>query len=327
VIEAVLLNLLATAIWELGLDPLLRPQTRLEAPHPSSDEARDRYHDAVRIAIEGLSALETGGSLGEADVAELLGSAEVRALIRSMYLFRLDTSTGAPPAAQQDFERMASAAGAAPADGELIFQTLLTAVENSLDAALAEGVLSAHEARSAARHHVAVDHLTALDRKLDLLRQGSAPSQPDVSRVEQHLCDEAIARHGTITPPDFYASPRVAIDRLYVPPHLISPKHSEEDEPPRLAASDWTATISRSVILGNPGGGKSTLAKKLCSALADKEPGWQVRGRWLTPVLVVLRDYATAKRDRGHSIAGSIEALASSSYQIEERPTRSVLAS
>ena len=76
----------------------------------------------------------------------------------------------------------------------------------------------------------------------------------------------------------------------------------------------FASLIDRTVLLGDPGGGKSTLSTKLCHgcAVSETKPSC-----FTFPVLVILRDYAVAKRGHGHSIIDFIEATANSTYQVE----------
>jgi nucleoside-triphosphatase THEP1 len=49
--------------------------------------------------------------------------------------------------------------------------------------------------------------------------------------------------------------------------------------------------IARTVVLGNPGGGKTTLAQKPVHLLTTRPDDPHVAGRRLTPLFVTLRDY------------------------------------
>lgn len=81
--------------------------------------------------------------------------------------------------------------------------------------------------------------------------------------------------------------------------------------------------LFRAVVLGNPGSGKSTLASRICSSLAKHSSNRALGGRRITPILVVLRDYGSAKKDRGLSILQFLEELVRSTYQIPP-PNRAI---
>ncbi len=79
-------------------------------------------------------------------------------------------------------------------------------------------------------------------------------------------------------------------------------KPAEDEKPVPITALEATAAVSRLVVLGRPGGGKSTLVNHLATQLAkrqlgleageDKLPGWPPDTRSL-PVRVILRRFAS----------------------------------
>jgi hypothetical protein len=81
--------------------------------------------------------------------------------------------------------------------------------------------------------------------------------------------------------------------------------------------SDFLSGIYRAVLLGNPGGGKSTFTLKLCHVLATCYLERLFAGREVTPILVVLRDYGAKKKELNCSILQFIETTANSDYQIQ----------
>src|SRR5712692_7645203 len=73
----------------------------------------------------------------------------------------------------------------------------------------------------------------------------------------------------------------------------------------------------RAVILGNPGGGKSTLAHKLCYDLTTHYAERIFSGRKnITPIMVVLRDYGPEKKNHNCSILEFIQARAKADFQL-----------
>jgi NACHT domain len=76
------------------------------------------------------------------------------------------------------------------------------------------------------------------------------------------------------------------------------------------------STLHRTVILGNPGGGKSTFAQKVTFELAKHYQQRKVGARQLTPSLVILRDYAASRKERKISIREYLELCSSSDYQL-----------
>jgi hypothetical protein len=117
-----------------------------------------------------------------------------------------------------------------------------------------------------------------------------------------------------LKPQSIHESPSVPIGDLYVEPWVtpISDKGSEACSRDILLASS-----RRSVLLGNPGGGKSTLAAKLChdicaGALDQSNPD--------NPELaaqVILRDYAQYQKINPCSIVDYLEVHSKTEYQID----------
>lgn len=131
-------------------------------------------------------------------------------------------------------------------------------------------------------------------------------------------------RHGYITPPDFDAAKKLPINRIYVDPSFLSGsahKGASLPTPPPpppqpLALSEFLSTVQRTVVLGNPGAGKSTLSLKTCHELATRYSERLIGGRRLTPILVILRDYGGEKKTRSCSILQFVELTANSLYQV-----------
>lgn len=99
------------------------------------------------------------------------------------------------------------------------------------------------------------------------------------------------------------------------PSFLRTPTKKEADPSP-LKASDFLSEIHRAVLLGNPGGGKSTFTSKLCYDLATRHSERIFARRRVTPILVILRDYGAEKKATKCSILQFIEQTANSKYQI-----------
>jgi hypothetical protein len=111
------------------------------------------------------------------------------------------------------------------------------------------------------------------------------------------------AAHGYIEPPDFERKRKVPIGDLFV-----SPQVAARDESHASPVRDiWTLAdaIDRTVLLGDPGGGKSTA----CNVIA-------LRAKGLVPFVVVLRTFV----DDEQSVVGHIESRLSAHYQCPAPP-------
>jgi hypothetical protein len=182
-----------------------------------------------------------------------------------------------------------------------------------LNQAIHEGSLAAHDTRSAMRHQMILDHVRAVERKVDLLSAG-ATVLGDYDAFETQLRGEISARTSYITPPDFHRATRVPIDQLYVTPSLTD--HDRTGIETHVEYRQWLGRVGRCVVLGDPGAGKSTLARKLCHDVATNYAGDLMEGRLLTPGIIILRDYSAAKETHPHSFRQYLEAQAQSHYQL-----------
>ncbi|WP_261987229.1 NACHT domain-containing protein [Actinomadura sp. HBU206391] len=116
-----------------------------------------------------------------------------------------------------------------------------------------------------------------------------------------------ISEHGFIEPPDFERRRRVPIDEIYVPPSILAEPDAKSGINDPIDIWEFGRQVDRSVLLGDPGGGKSTASSVLIHGFA-KDPSAPI------PLLVVLREYA---RDDppSHSIVGYLEHRLETHYQ------------
>jgi hypothetical protein len=107
----------------------------------------------------------------------------------------------------------------------------------------------------------------------------------------------------------------ISFDLLYVAPNLrlISTRSKAVTEAV-LSPGDALSVSYRSVILGNPGAGKSTFATKLCHDLWTK-PLTQYGSRNLVPILIVLKDYAAQANEKPQSFIEYVEGRCKVEFQ------------
>jgi hypothetical protein len=98
--------------------------------------------------------------------------------------------------------------------------------------------------------------------------------------------------HGKLQPPDFDRRRLVPIDDIYVSARIFESFPPERrtvspySQPDPLTVDDLAARLDRTVLLGDPGGGKTTAAKVLMVQISSRTDR--------VPLLVTLREYATA---------------------------------
>ncbi len=123
-----------------------------------------------------------------------------------------------------------------------------------------------------------------------------------------------VTRHGELEPPDFDRRRRVPIADIYVPTIITEdppPGRASVTRPiaqPALDVYRLAGRLDRSVLLGDPGGGKTTAANVLMHYFAS-DPQRRV------PFLVTLRDYAS-DRSPQRSVVEYIEDVLKTFYQI-----------
>jgi len=233
--------------------------------------------------------------------------------VRDVFAFRLDDSEPA-----LDEIRVAFAAEwtlhleqegvISDFDIDAFFNILTDHCNILLDCAIAEQVLSAHEAQSAARHKVVLGRLDALSRQL---AAASKAKSGDVSGRVTSLRRAISQRYSMIQPPSVSGRRRVALDELYVTPAFRSRNGFGRTDLPNLLG-----TLSRVVILGDPGAGKSTLGAKFSALLTADGPTPTVMGREVLPWPVELRKYAANNENLTTPLLEYFAAWAKGSYSV-----------
>jgi len=154
--------------------------------------------------------------------------------------------------------------------------------------------------------------LGAIERQVAALADPAARTQAEAEFLGRYR-RQAHLRHGFLTPPDFDRRRRVPVADIYVPTRVGEEDQSErmgltqETEPASLKVWDLVGRFDRTVLLGDPGGGKTTAANVLTDHFAC-DAGRRV------PFLVTLREYA-AKAPIEWSVAEHVEHNLKTLYQ------------
>lgn len=284
----------------------------------------------ARILQKATASVARSAQFGDEHQVEklriFLVSPDVDAIVRQIYASQLSTEkSGYRESIRTEFLTSLSLRLGEPEQSlkdlaEHLFDALLKGCERALAIAIDKGILSAHEAKSAARHRLVLDELAAIKKNLALLTSPHKPNVQAILEFEEKYRQQVGGRHGHITPPHFDAARKLPIDDLYVPLDFVRPPRKRDEEPALLKTPDFLSVIYRAVLLGNPGGGKSTFTFKLCHDLATYYSERLFAGRQVTPILAVLREYGAEKKARNCSILQFIEITANSKYQVPPPP-------
>jgi NACHT domain len=306
---------LTTAIGVLG------PRIAAAAAKPRGRRADDlsiaRWFETYRITAEFPDLPDLSPSLAER-LADLLRGDDTQAALQELLAARLtDTDDAEAVRAREAFCLTLSTADPAvsqfgPPLAEFYddqISSLVARLEAAEPTMLAQIRSEAMSARMIAILRAIERHTAALNARPNLRTEASF-----LASYRSHVLDQ----HGKLEPPDFDRRRRVPIFDIYVPPVIYEEIPSErivvsvEGNPPTLTVWDLVGRLDRSVLLGDPGGGKTTASTVLMHHFSSN-PERRV------PFLVTLRNYA-AKDPPIRSVVGFIEHELETLYQCPAPP-------
>jgi hypothetical protein len=318
-------NLIASALWALVGVSHTGLRRRRSRRQPL--EERIRIDSELKTAID--KALDQVSGLNpDADVRAFLESPLTASVLRQLYAIELSgADLHVRREAGQLFERgLARHLNMRVADVRdkaiALFEALQLGTQAALAQAIDRGALSAHELASIDRQHRIMHELAAIRQAIEVLNPTARLEIAEIKAFSDAYRTQVKTRHRYITPPNLDSARKVPLDQLFVAPHLHSideAKASQRHEDETLSIADMLVDLHRGVVLGHPGGGKSTLSQKIAYDLACQRLD-AVGGRATFPTLVVLRDYGAEKKLRPGSILDFIKQNARSLYQMDIPP-------
>lgn len=220
----------------------------------------------------------------------------IKKVIESMRLFSINALRGT--VADDDAEFFAEGVGAVMSD---ICAQIVEQVRDSDPDAVAQMQQVNLLRRVAAILDNIEKHNAALKRSAVEEVRESRQRFIDDYRV---VCAE---EHGYIRPPDFETNRKIAMEQLYVVP-TIAGHESVSGRDVDMTSDYFIGQIDRTVVLGDPGGGKSTLSNYVTALLARDADG-------PVPFHIILRDFAAAAGQP--SVLSFIEQHMAPRYQLE----------
>ncbi|MBZ3903464.1 NACHT domain-containing protein [Streptomyces griseiscabiei] len=197
-------------------------------------------------------------------------------------------------------------AGVADSNIKMISQALFTEIVSISWREVNRHQKESGIAKRALTPEIISSHIASAARNAEIHRKLADLSEVDLFSVR--LSRQSAKVHGRIRPAQTESGARVAFESLYVPPNL---KLGEEDDEGPSDVRNLLKQTTRLVILGDPGGGKTTLALKLT---LDVARGLGTGSALQTPLRVVLREYASHYKANQESIIRFLEKQSEAVY-------------
>jgi hypothetical protein len=199
-------------------------------------------------------------------------------------------------------------------DADKIFDVLSQLTEAAVLRLRKDGYKLTDEALQRMHRLILEMYTSSIERNTRLLSGLRTENLERNNDFLNRLRTQVAFRYRNIEPPDFERIVRIPIEEMYVSPSL-----SEGIQPSLYATNELNLTnfvirIYRTVVLGDPGGGKSTLSAFLAHEIGSGNFRQDIF-RSKTPLIVVLRDIKISERGL-ESILQYIEAICESSFAL-----------
>jgi hypothetical protein len=306
-LSAVFAGVVANAFYDLGKKTLGAPSEEVEA-----GSALDQ---AIEAAVRQLTEVDAvREELGGERLRAFLSSYEMSQLARQAFAIRVSGAPRRDPEERQPEEELLGSFvrtfqswtglddEASEEQGGRIFHSFLQICDLTLERLVARSSLEAHELRSLMRWNRIEAELANLSRNLEL-QERHRLDLASVDEFEARFRQQVLGRDTEISLPSLTRRLLVHVDDLFVTPVVKQHASGEQISYRRLISGE-----SNFVILGDPGGGKSTLISKLVADLGEDEAK--------TAIVVVLREYAAKKAETGCSLVEFIAGQVSEKYQM-----------
>ncbi|HEV8280695.1 MAG TPA: NACHT domain-containing protein [Candidatus Limnocylindrales bacterium] len=313
--EAVLENLLASAIWAA----LTRGAGWIIGSRARSISRASTMGGALEATSRALQAYAQVEFRDTPALSSYLASADFRVFMTHMLTSSVlrQSGTGLVDLARE-LEAQANLHGvefSSPTSPS----TLVRRISEAFDSALAAGV-GDQEGRSldvlVLRYQARLEAEMRAARASPAIFEMVARRDAGERRTFETLLRRALAaRHATITPEHPAGRVRRPIDRLYVAPSLARFDHFNREG--FVTLSEFMDEVGHGVVLGAPGAGKSTLSTRLISKFAIEDSRYWATGAPILPFLVVVREFVTETTRNPQSILEYVENTIRVRYQMD----------
>lgn len=274
--------------------------------------------DATKVA-DSVSAVKLAGfmrgTLTAANTYPVLKSTAFRGLIKEMFLAVVTDYS------EEHKSQVAESMGfvitrsldsvASDADVEFFAENVVDSIRDACVKIVDEVRDVSPESLSALQQTAMLKRLTMLLENIDKHHEALHKSSSQASMKAREswlgtyraLCERS---HGYIVPPDFDTNRKISMNDLYVMPTISMGETKDYRGGNPLEFEEFRNSIDRTVLLGDPGGGKSTLSNYLTTSWAKSDEG-------IVPFHITLREYA--KQPHELSVLQYIEQQMSAYYQ------------
>jgi hypothetical protein len=309
----IIVGLVVNALTEVSKSTLTAARARSTARrvfHSPDQLEPDKMRQAVALkaaTIDELSTLKVAKA-----IAEFLRSNTALQIVQQLYSVKLaGVEPTYLPSIRQSYHTYFGLLTQDAVDEHLrerIFRVISDCCDTALTLSVPKADSSTNAPIALARQRLMLEHLRAIEHNLSFLAYQTRSSLADLQEWQQTYLKQLAVHFEAITPPAIQGARRVPIDELYVAPRFqaLATRELKASSPP-VTLERFEAVVGRTVVLGSPGAGKSTLTRKLCYDIASRKSTSLLAQKALVPLLVVLRDYAKRKREERCSIYKFVE--------------------
>jgi hypothetical protein len=264
--------------------------------------------DSVRSDFTKLTEVTQG--IDPEALQRFLGGPEFATAMHTLFIAHVHESDATTASIQEQFVSAFDRVFPGSNEAANLFAVLGAAVEKMLTVAAREGEPEAVDAIAAIRFRRLKEELAGLRSSLEETRATTSPDLQEYEKWAELYRSQILSRHGTITPPSLDTLDRVPVDDIYVAPKFrLEGPHTTDRE---LSPEQVAKSLDRTVVLGDPGAGKSTYAMMFAYDLAREH--LQVPGGSLISFVINLKDYGAEKQNSRLSIIEWIEEITNSDY-------------